>query len=117
MSHPRKIIVTTAHMECCMCPTVIAGTTSDGETIRARYRWGRLVIRLDPPNLPCGGAAGAWIMDQQLDPEGLAGFLSYEEIKDLTDEMIQWPDELSPMPPDQTDDDQSWLGPPNPLDL
>lgn len=71
MNPPAKIIVGTAHYESRMCPTAVVGTTtSDGETIRARYRWGRLVIRLDPCDpVPHGGTAGAWIMDQQLDPE------------------------------------------------
>ncbi len=95
MTLPGKIIVTTAHMECSMCPTVVCGVTTEGETIRARYRWGRLVIRLDPRDSPLGGAGGAWIMDEQLDPEGLAGCLTYDEIREITADIIDWPDELS----------------------
>ena len=102
-----------------MCPTILIGTTDDALTVYVRYRWGMLSIRLDPRSpSPHGGAAGVWIKFKQLDPEGLAGFLSYEEIKDLTDEMIEWPEETSPLPPDENDDDENqWLGPPNPLVL
>lgn len=80
-----------------MCPTLIAGTTTEGETVYARYRWGRLTVRLDPHHpAPHGGAAGVWIMVKQLDPEGLAGCISYEEIREITDEIIAWPDEITP---------------------
>jgi hypothetical protein len=118
MNPPEKITVTTAHFECRMCPTIIVGTSTEGETVYVRYRWGRLTVRIDPRDpAPNGGAAGVWIMFKELDVEGLAGCISYDEIRELTSEMIDWPEELSPMPPNQTDDDQSWLGPPNPLDL
>lgn len=95
MNPPGKIKIVTAHMEFPMCPSVYVGTTSAGETIRARYRFGRLVIRLDSPNAPCGAAAGAWIYDQQLDPAGLDGCMSYEDLRELTAELIDWPQELS----------------------
>lgn len=89
-----KITVTHLHYESRLVPTVLVGKTADGWTIHVRYRWGRLVIRLDyrepPPN---GGAAGAWIYDQQLDPAGLAGCLSYDELRGLTDHIINWPDD------------------------
>ncbi|TAE86024.1 MAG: hypothetical protein EAZ82_12235 [Verrucomicrobia bacterium] len=99
MNPSDKIKIVTATIESHLCPTVVVGKSDDGGTIYARYRWGRLVIRLDPSNPPPhGGAAGAWIMDQQLDPEGLAGCISYDEIRELTSELIEWPDELTPRP-------------------
>ena len=89
-----------------MSPTVIAGQTDDGSTIYARYRWGRLVIRLDPRDPPPhGGAAGAWIMDRQLDPTGLAGFIDYADLRELTAEIIDWPLELTPRTRDDSDAD------------
>jgi hypothetical protein len=108
MSHPAKIIVTTAHQECCMCPTVIVGRTLDSATVYVRYRWGRLTVRLDLRDpAPHGGAAGVWIMFKQLDPEGLAGCLDYDEIRELTADIIDWPPELSPQIFD--DDETTWL--------
>ena len=93
-------------MEFPMCPAVYVGTTDDGGTVYARYRWGRLVIRLDhrdPPIL--GGAAGRWILDKQLDPDGLAGCISYEELRELTAELVEWPNELTPRKFDDDGDD------------
>jgi hypothetical protein len=102
-----KIIVTTAHMECCMCPTIISGTTDDGWTVYCRYRWGMLSIRLDPRDSPPhGGAAGQWLMVKQIDPAGLNGCLDYEEIRELTADIIDWPDELTPKVHDEND---TWL--------
>jgi hypothetical protein len=97
MTPPGKITVATAHQECCMCPTIITGTTTEGATIYVRYRWGRLVIRLDHQNPPIlGGAAGTWILDKQLDPEGIDGCLTYEALREHTAEIIDWPEEISP---------------------
>lgn len=107
MTAPKKITVTTARCECFMCPTVIVGITDDGSTIYCRYRWGRLVIRLDPRDpAPHGGAAGVWILDKQLDPEGIYGCLSYDELRELTANLIEWPAEILPK---CFDDDDAWL--------
>jgi len=80
-----------------MCPTIFTGTTADGMTVYARYRWGILSIRIDtrdtPPN---GGASGKSIYEKQLDSTGLDGALYYDQLKDLTSDIIDWPDELSP---------------------
>lgn len=103
----QKITVITAQQENCMCPTVICGKTDDGCTVYARYRFGRLVIRLDyrdPP--PHGGAAGMWLIDQQIDPDGIAGAMSYDELREITAEVIDWPEQLNP--PSYGDGD-SWL--------
>jgi hypothetical protein len=97
MIAPAKIIVVTATMEFPMCPTLVTGTTNEGATVYVRYRWGRLTVRLDPRDpAPHGGAAGVWIMFKELDPGGLAGCLTYDEIRELTAEIIEWPEELSP---------------------
>lgn len=102
-----KLIVTTATMECLMCPTIIVGITDDGCAVYCRYRWGRLSVRIDPRDPPPhGGAAGRWILDQQIDPNGLDGDMSYEQLQELTADLIEWPAELSPRP---IDDEDSWL--------
>lgn len=94
---PEKITVTEAHMECWMCPTIIVGTTANDWTIYARYRWGHLSVRLDPREpAPFSGALGYWIYEAQLDPNGLDGYISYEYLRELTADIIDWPPELTP---------------------
>lgn len=90
-----------------MCPTVIIGRTVEGGTVYCRYRWGQLRVSCDHRNpAPHGGAAGQWLMVKQLDPEGLNGCLYYEELRELTADIIEWPDELSPQVFDEND---TWL--------
>jgi hypothetical protein len=108
MSQTEKIIVITAIMECCMCPTTFTGRTADGCTVYARYRWGILSVRVDPRDpAPHGGAGGVWILEKQLDPEGLAGAMYFDELKILTAEIIEWPDELTPLTFDEDEGNAS----------
>lgn len=103
MNTPKKIHVTSAQYECPMCPTIIKGETEDGCTVYARYRWGHLSVRVDSRNpAPHSGAAGASIMERQLDPEGLDGWLDYEELRAITANLIIWPAELTPRTYDET---------------
>lgn len=104
MSTTERIIVVTAHMEFPLCPTIFVGVTNDGCTVYCRYRWGRLSVRIDPRDPPPhGGAAGEWILDQQIDPNGLDGDMSYEQLQTLTADLIEWPAELSEKPYDEND--------------
>lgn len=97
MSDNRKVIVIIAQIECRMCPTIIIGRDENGSTIYARYRWGHLSVRLDTREpSPNGGAEGKWIYEQQLDPDGLEGFLTYDELREITAEFIEWPLEVKP---------------------
>ncbi len=97
MSQLEKIVVVTASMECPMCPTIVTGRTAEGVTVYVRYRWGNLSVRIDPREpAPNAGAEGMWILALQLDPEGLDGWLSYEEVKQHTAEILVWPEELTP---------------------
>ncbi len=107
MNPLKKIIVTICHYGCCMCPTIILGKTTDGWTVYARYRWGHLSVRVDPRDpTPHGGADGAWIMEKQLDPEGLDGCLDYDELREITADIIEWPSGISPGSFDVND---AWL--------
>jgi hypothetical protein len=101
----QKIKIITAQVACPMCPTTITGRTADGLTVYARYRWGHLSVRVDPRDpAPHGGAGGVWILERQIDPEGLDGWMEYEELKEYTSEIIEWPEELTPR---TFDDDES----------
>lgn len=90
MSETAKIIVTVATVECRMCPTIFTGRTADGCTVYARYRWGQLSVRLDPRHpAPDGGAGGTWILERQIDPEGLDGCMTYEELMQHTADTLE----------------------------
>lgn len=97
MIQSEKVTVISAQVECGMCPYTIAGITTKGWTVYARYRWGLLSVRIDERDpAPFSGAAGVWILAKQIDPKGLDGWMTYEELKQHTTEIISWPDELSP---------------------
>lgn len=88
------IVVTTVTQTCCASPNTFSGKTAEGDTIFARYRWGHLSIRLLPAGVDDGfeGSTGKSILE--LDHgERLDGFIGYEELRRVTREVIQWPDE------------------------
>lgn len=92
-----------------MCPTTIIGKTSDGLTVYVRYRWGMLSVRLDPRDpAPNYGSEGAWVLREQIDPKGLDGCMTFDELKEHTADFIVWPTELSPRTFDE-DDPTIWL--------
>lgn len=97
MNPQEKIKIVTAHVACCMCPTIVVGTTTEGSTIYCRYRWGHLTVRLDPRDpAPHDGAAGRWIFEKQLDPEGIQGAIDYDELRQITSVLIDWPEKPDP---------------------
>lgn len=98
MSRSQKIIVTTAYMECPMCPSTYIGTTATGHTVYARYRFGSLSVRLDPRNpAPYGGAWGLTLMEAHLgEPDD--GHMDYAEMREHSKNLVSWPAELSPRP-------------------
>ena len=88
------IKVVEAHCICCACPTLIVGTTDQGETVYARYRWGHLSVRIDPREDPRhDGADGEWIFSEQIGNE-FDGFLAYQKLCELTNGLIEWPNDL-----------------------
>jgi len=101
MSQPEKITVVTAWIELLMCPSIFIGKTADGWTVYARFRWGHLSVRVDPRDPPpFYGAAGEWIISEMIDDEG-GGCMDYDELRQHTADIIEWPAELSPRPPDE----------------
>jgi hypothetical protein len=104
MNPPGKITVVSASRENLLCPTLIVGITDDGSTVYARYRFGRLSIRIDDRDpAPNGGAEGRRVYEEKLDPQGLDGCLDYAELRELTAGWIDWPDELIPRKIDADD--------------
>lgn len=101
------IKVISAYYELHLCPMVIVGKTADGSTVYARVRWGHLSVRIDPRDpAPHGGAGGQWIVDKLVDDDQLAGWIEYDELKKVTEELVEWPDNITERPPlDNRDDD------------
>lgn len=89
------IEVLSAQCLCFACPTIYTGKTNDGCTIYARYRWGRLSVRIDPcDNPPHDGAEGRWIFERQLGDEH-HGYLDYADLREHTTGLVRWPNELA----------------------
>lgn len=104
MTPPGKIIVVSATLDFPMCPTIVSGTTDDGATIYVRFRFGRLSIRIDSRTpAPNGGAGGRRIFEEKLDPDGLNGWLEYDDLRKITADWIEWPEQLSPKVYDEGD--------------
>jgi len=105
MSQPEKITVVTAWIELLMCPSIFIGKTADGWTVYCRFRWGHLSVRVDPRDPPpFYGAEGMWIFAEEIDAEG-GGCMDYDELRQITGHLIDWPDQLSSRP--KSDDDET----------
>ena len=88
------IKVISAHCICFACPTTYTGVTDGGLTVYARYRWGRLSVRIDAsPEPEFDGAAGGEILAKAIGDK-FDGMLSYAELRQQTDGVVEWPDEL-----------------------
>ena len=103
------IKVISAHCICFACPTTYVGKTDDGFTIYARYRWGRLSVRIDEsPEPEFDGAAGGEILAKTIGGE-FHGILSYAELRQHTDGVVEWPDEPTKPTPRPTIDSTDTL--------
>ncbi len=103
MNEPTKIIVISTTIESQICPTIICGVTDNGWIICARYMWGHLSIRIDNPNPLPNRINGYWIYNKQLDPSELDDCISYDDLREITEDMIKWPDEPTQTRPAGTD--------------
>lgn len=98
------------------CPNTYSGITAEGETIFVRYRWGHLSIRLQPRGLidDSEGSNGESIFE--LDYGGpFDGMLNYSELRELTEKIIQWPNEcheksVSPIETETSEDSEPVSG-------
>jgi hypothetical protein len=115
------IIVSTVTETFCACPNTYSGKTTNGDTIFVRYRWGHLSIRLQAGGIvdDSEGSNGESVFE--LDYGGkFDGILGYEELRNLTEEIIQWPKECHEksepqIAPEETEDSQPVSG--NHMDL
>ena len=86
------IEIVSARMALCACPTIWIGKTADGHTIYCRYRWDHLSVRLSTqPNPEFEGAGGASIAELKYG-EPFDGSLDFEELRNITSELIIWPE-------------------------
>ena len=96
------IRVISVHHECIMCPMTLVGKTDNGSTVYARYRWGHLSVRIDPrEDPPFGGAEGTWIVSEQIGGE-FDGWLTYDQLREVTEGKIEWPANIDELPPRTT---------------
>ncbi len=88
------IRVTEVEQTCLACPAQWAGMTNDGRHIYARFRGGRLSVRIGKPGDMHEFAAvrGEEVLRIQLS-DGYDGFLSFEELREVTKDLIQWPEQ------------------------
>ena len=84
------IRITSLRNTCTACPAQWEGKLSDGQDIYIRYRWGHLDARIGPTldeAILSGGTIFEWYSDNSLD-----GFMTYEELKELTKGKFILPD-------------------------
>lgn len=66
---------------CYACPSQWEGKTDNGERVYVRYRWGNLSIDIN----------GNGFYSESIG-DGLAGVLGYDELKEYTKHLIEWPE-------------------------
>lgn len=88
-----KILVKEVSLECIACPTCWEGVTYDRRKIAARYRFGRLSIRMGKVGDGSENAADLWreVWAVQLGGRD-DGCLSYGELKAATAGVVEWPE-------------------------
>lgn len=87
-----KIKIKEITRTCESCPAQWEGKTDDGRMIYVRYRWGHLSIRISPEQTDYVSDAvrGEEILSQQIGDD-LHGFLTIEELKTATAEILVFP--------------------------
>jgi hypothetical protein len=74
------------------CPSQWEGTLSDGRMIYVRYRWGFLSVRVsDQPTQHVSDAVGGNVIFEEPYGDDLSGVMSFTELVQLTDHIIEWP--------------------------
>lgn len=86
------IIVTSVDRTCGACPAQWEGRTTDGRHIYARYRHGQFRVGVSDDEMDAVRAAYdrpvAWLTKG----DSLDGHMTYQELKDWTAGLIQWPE-------------------------
>lgn len=75
---------------CYMCPSQWEGQFEDGTYFYVRYRWGWLSISISEVSVQ-KAVVGKSLMEISYG-DSLDGLLSFDELKDLTKEIIEWSD-------------------------
>lgn len=84
------ITVNSVTRTCSTCPSQWEGTTDDGREIYVRFRWGTLWIACGEDAMKEYGNGNFVFCDQIGD--GFDGKMSFDELKKLTSNLIQWPE-------------------------
>jgi hypothetical protein len=88
MSDP--IVVTTLARTGDRSPSQWEGETQDGRRVYVRYRWGHLTIGIGE-SMSDAVEHGGNLFDKQLG-DRLDGSLEFDQLRDATKELIQWPE-------------------------
>ena len=84
------IVVVDAWCTCIACPSQWEGVTNDGKWVYARYRWGVLYVQVGTDRADFRGE----IVFQGTFGNSLDGYMKYSRLKELTKEVITWPNLL-----------------------
>lgn len=80
-----KLTVTRIGDQGTYCPTQWTGEDDQGRYVYARYRWGRLTVEADDELVLSLGYG-----------DGMSGVMSFDELKALTQGVIEWPEYETP---------------------
>ena len=79
---------------CCGCPAQWDAVTTDDIPVYIRYRWSRLSVRLGDKDGPMKSAVmGEEIFSKEMDSTGLSGVMSFDELCEITKDIIEFPKE------------------------
>jgi len=76
---------------CDACPTQWEGRSDDDRPVYARYRFGRLLVRIGPPQGDIDSAVTGEVVVGLDHGDELDGTLTYDELVQLTMGQVRWP--------------------------
>jgi len=79
---------------CGGCPAQWDAVTTDNIPVYIRYRWSYLSVRLGDKDGPIKSAVmGEEIFGKETDSTGLSGVMSFDELREITKDVIEFPKE------------------------
>lgn len=86
------ISVVKVRQTCSACPSQWDGETDDGKMVYVRFRWGHLAVTVGK-DIWGETPDGVRVVDLY-HGDGLAGFMDYMELRELTKDVVTWPDQM-----------------------
>ena len=83
--------VSSIRKTCYACPAQWEGLTDDGRHVYVRYRWGWLTVQVaSAPGKGIDYLRGPFLVEQRLGDD-LDGTLSYDDLRFVTKDVLEWP--------------------------